>query len=346
MLHSHREFEEKISKYIMKNIKNLVLLLALFFYGCIAYPANESIEQTSITSTVSPISSALPNPAQNAIELTPTLSPYSVSFLATQKALKNEFSSYCSNPNLASIQTSANGQWMTLHCYNNNGQSIKIVSTNESKTWELSYHDVYGSTHNSPACCLRISHWSQDGNYVYVIAYPEMDGPGFAFVDATALYRLDLNSGELTEALPSGGGDGLTKYYSLAFSPNNRRIAYFDLSAKPFSLILHDLQTGEDLVIGLDSRYNTGGNFIWSSNSQKLVFSVAEYDLADKYIISILLWDNKQKKLITLINNSDIFLVPVEWVGESKVILESSFVLNTSRYEFDLNSKTLTLLIP
>lgn len=326
----------------MKNIKNLILLLALFFYGCSAHLANESIEQTSITSTVSPTSSALPNPAQNAIEITPTaFPPHIVSLIATQEILIDKFSLYCDNP--YNIKLSPNGKWAIIYCDTLNELSLYISSIDLLTIHKISYSEIYGSKHDSAEGSLSVLHWSQDDNYVYITVFPQMDGGGgFAFFETTALYRLDLNSGKITETLSAG-----KSYYSLGISPNDRWLAYFDLVAEPLSLIIHDFQTGNDETIIIDSSYNTGGKFAWSESSKLLAFSVATYDdMTDEYFVSVLVWDTNKKIFTTIINRFDMLnaLIPVKWIGETKIILEERFSAEEMRYEFDLQTQTLTLI--
>jgi Tol biopolymer transport system component len=170
-------------------------------------------------------------------------------------------------------------------------------------------------------------------------------GGGFSFAEAAALYRLDLDSGQITETLSPGKSD--RNYYSLGFSPNDRRLAYFDTSAKPFLLKIYDFQTGNNETIDIGPKYNSGGNLIWSDNGQFLVFSAAYYDhLFDTYLVSVLLWDNQKKTLETLIDNFNVALYPTKWIDESTILLESNFSPNPLSYEFDLDSKTLKAVSP
>jgi hypothetical protein len=206
---------------------------------------------------------------------------------------------------------------------------------------KISYSELYGSKYDSAEGSLWISHWSQDDNYVYITVFPQIDGRGnFAFLETTALYRLDLNSGKITETLPAG-----KTYYSLGISPNDRWLAYFDLFEEPLSLIIHDFQTGNNETFVIDSSYNTGGKFAWSEDSKLLAFSVATYDdITDEYLVSVLVWDTNKKTFTTIIDRFDTLnaLIPVEWIGETKIILEERFSTEEVRYEFDLQTQTLT----
>jgi hypothetical protein len=192
---------------------------------------------------------------------------------------------------------------------------------------------------------VRISHWTQDGNYVYISILPQFDGVGYAFVESSALYRLDLNSGQLSETLSPQASRW--NFYSFGFSPNDRRLAYFNLEEQPLSLVIYDLQTGSIEVIVIGNRYNTGGNLIWADNNKLLVFSAANYDLdSSSYSTSVLLWNNEQKTLSTLIDNPDTALEPIKWNGESKIMLRSIFTAQSLNYEFDLETNTLSPVNP
>lgn len=312
------------------------------------HPKNTSVvPNISVTSTLKPL--VIPTqtfveeilPTQTLIEEilpTQTFLPQQISVFETQEALSNKLLSYCNNP--YNIRLSPNGKWAVINCYTHE-LSLYISSIDASTLHKISYSELYGAKYKSAEGSLWVSHWSQDDSYAYITVFPQMDGGGnFAFFETTALYRLDLKSGKVTETLPAG-----KTYYSLGISPNDRWLAYFDLLAKPLSLIIHDFRTGNNEIVEIDTSYNTGGKFAWSDDSKLLAFSAATYDdITDEYLVSVLVWDTNKKIFTTIINHFDMqnALVPVGWIGETKIILEERFSVENTRFEFDLLSQTLT----
>lgn len=322
------------------NKKNYLLTVIFFLLAC-NNATNTPTKEISESITSNPTSTlALTQTSIPTLIEAPTLSLAQ----ATQEFLIKNYSEVCTRPIPYSLRLSPNEQWITLNCYTQSGESINIIKTDKSIKWDVSYFEL--SKQNVFVGYVIISHWSQDGNYLYLRIFPQIDGGGgFRFAEATALYRLELSSGQLTETLPLN--TTVMKFYSLGFSPNDRRLAYFDLDIEPFSLIIHDLQTGEDQVLIMDNRYNTGGNLIWSDSNKLLTFSAANYNSeSDSYLVSLLLWNNEQKILSTLIENSDIALEPIKWNGESKIVLQTMFSFPVSNYEFDLETNTLSYLNP
>lgn len=109
-------------------------------------------------------------------------------------------------------------------------------------------------------------HWSSDGRYLYFTNAPVPDGCGL-FVNASDLQRLNLADGAVTEVLPYG----LT--WSLAIAPNGKTLAY----NKGDELYLLDLTSSNvttTKVEGLEPNA-MWGNFVWSPDSQQLVFTIA-----------------------------------------------------------------------
>lgn len=325
----------------MKKTKIYYLFFIFLIIGCMNDNKDVSVEPNiSATSTLE----SFATPTQTFVEETlptQTFLPQQISAIETQRAITNKFLSYCDN--LYNIKLSPNKKWASIYCYTPNELSLYISSVDVLTLHKISYSELYGTKYESAEGSLWVSHWSQDNNYVYITVFPQMDGGGgFAFFEATALYRLDLNSGKIKETLSVG-----KSYYSLEISPNDRWLAYFDLFAKPLSLIIHDFQTGNDETIIIASSYNTGGEFAWSENSKLLAFSAATYDdITDEYLVSVLVWDTDKKIFKTIIDRFDMLnaLVPVEWIGEAKIVLEERFSTEETRYEFDLKSQTLTLI--
>lgn len=276
--------------------------------------------------TSTPTHTSQPPSTQTLIP-TRALEPY----FATQQALHNKLDKYCERGNSNRIAFSPNGQWAGLEC---NYGSIKIVRMDETKEWELPYESMFGP-YSSAALFIEIPHWSRDGAYIYVGANPHTDGYWEPFHSVSVLYRFNLETAQITDILFAGKDDNI--YYSFAFSPDDTILAYIETDQSPVILNLYDLQTGAEQSFEFDFKYNTGGAFVWSPDSQKLAFSITQFDTnIYKYVAtSIILWDKEKPDTATLIKDYEEVLVPIEWINETRIMLQVLYEHET-KFEFDL----------
>ncbi len=165
----------------------------------------------------------------------------------------------CVSPGLG---LSPNGAWAVSF----NGSSIKIISVDNIKEWEVSFSQLSGT---QGAGTVSVAHWAKDGRFLYV--YPRQDGAdgGYEWFwgsEWTKLIRLDLETGVWTDTKMG---------YAFSFSPDDHYLAY----RSDQGIHIHDLTTAQEKVIQV--RYAEYGRFIWSPDSQKIVFvaSLNESDL-------------------------------------------------------------------
>ena len=327
----------------MKSKVVLVISSLLMLSAC-GVSSNKPTQQIQTSDT--PI--AIPNftstpthtsqpPSTPTLVPTKTLEPY----FATQQALHNNLDKYCERGNSNRIAFSPNGQWAGLEC---NYGSIKIVRMDVTKEWELPYESMFGP-YSSPDLFIEIPHWSRDGAYVYVGANPHTDGYWEPFHSVSVLHRFNLETGQITDILFAGKDDNV--YYSFAFSPDDTILAYIVTDQSPVILNLRDLQAGTELSFEFDPKFNTGGAFIWSPGSQKLVFSITQFDLNTyEYVAtSIVLWDRDKANITMLIKDGQEILVPIDWINESKITLQVLYEEDT-KFEYDLTKGELRQVSP
>jgi hypothetical protein len=276
---------------------------------------------------------------------TPTLSPGQIAITATQQALHNQLDKYCVYHSQArGFRFSPNGQWVVVYC---SLDTVEIVRVDETKKWEISSDTLINPY---TEYFVGVDHWSNDGVYVYLDFDPHTDGYWEPFHQGIVLYRLDLETGQISETLPLGKSDWI--FYSYAFSPNDRRLAYIVTDQSPVILNIRDMQTGDEQSFEFDLKYNTGGGFVWSPDSQKLAFSVTQFDTNTyEYIAtSIILWDKDTSKITELIKDHPSEMSVIEWVDKTKIILKAvtleSGEIKTQNYELDLTSNNLTEINP
>jgi hypothetical protein len=279
----------------------------------------------------------------NAPTLTPP--PKQAAVTATQQALHNKLDKYCIYHNQArGLRFSPNSQWVEVFC---STDTLEIVRLDETQKWEVSsdtlinpYTEYFGG----------VNHWSNDGAYAYITFDPHTDGYWEPYHQGIVLYRLDLQTGQISEVLPLGKSDWI--FYSFAFSSNDRRLAYIVTDKSPVILNIRDMQTGNEQPFEFDPKYNTGGRFVWSPDSQKLVFSITQFDtnIYDYIATSIILWDKDKSELTELITDYQGELRANEWINETKIALDAVILdqgqLETRKYELDLANNELTEINP
>jgi len=225
--------------------------------------------------------------------------------------------------------------------------TIEIVHVDETKKREVSPDILISS---GAEYFGGVNHWSNDGAYAYIGFNPHTDGYWEPFHQGIVLYRLNLETGQISEVLPLVRSNW--RFYSFAFSPNDRRLAYIVTDKSPVILIIRDMQTGDEQSFEFDPKYNTGGGFVWSPDGQKLIFSVTQFDTNTyEYIAtSIILWDKDKSGLTELIKDQQSRLQAIEWVDETKIILKSESLdpegSKTQNYEFDLIANKLSEISP
>ena len=226
-------------------------------------------------------------------------------------------------------------------------EAVALVRMDESKVWRLSSDSLIGpySEH-----FINLAHWLKDGAYAYIVAEPHLDGFWELFHQGEVLYRIQLESGYISEVLPKAT-DGYN-FYAYTFSPDGETLAYIVTAKSPVVLTLRDLQTGDEQKIRFDPKYNTGGGYVWSPDGQKMVFSVAQFDTtAYDYVgVSIYMWIHGETEATLLVEDYWEFLAPREWTAETRFLLNAVIdeqePLLRITLEFDLESGELQQIDP
>ncbi len=275
---------------------------------------------------------------------TMTVPPLQAAITATQQFLKDHLGANCYYGSAQAVRLSPNGQWAEAIC---GYDSIIIIKTDRTKEWNLSSELLIGPYTGH---FVHTAHWSIDGKYVYVDVNPHTDGYWEPFHQGMVLYRVNLETGQVHEILPQGKQDVI--FYSYGFSPDDSQLAYIVTDKSPVVLKLRDLETTAERSFEFDTKYDTGGGFVWSPDGQKLVFSVTQFDRTPSQYIatSIILWDRETGQLTELVKDHKSQMEAIEWIDETKIKLEAiisdAVSITTQVYEFDLATNTLKELHP
>jgi hypothetical protein len=280
----------------------------------------------SQTSTVTPVS-------------TPTLPLATLSVVSTMGAIvaqKPELKEYyryyleCVYLPYACVSSglglSPDGAWAVFF----NGSSIKIISVDKIKDWEVSFSELAGT---QGAGTVSVAHWAEDGNFLYV--YPRQVGAdgGYEWFwgsEWSKLIRLDLETGVWTDTKMG---------YAYSFSPDDHYLAY----RSDQGIHIYDLITAQEKVVQV--RYAEFGRFIWSPDNQKIVFvaSLNEDDLENRENgFTALFLDVNKQVVQTLFENNTEFLYPVEWIDMNHVVLEKIFEGFGERFNLNLKTGEIT----
>jgi hypothetical protein len=315
-------------------------MLAVFLVSCSLDSAPTS--QIDPTSTLVLLPSTTPSPyLTSTVTPVPTLTlpPATLSVVSTMDAIvaqKPELGEYyhyyleCVYLPYACVTSglglSPNGLWAVFF----NGSSIKIISVDNTKEWEVSFSELSGT---QGAGTVSVAHWSKDGRFLYV--FPRQDGAdgGYEWFwgwIGTRLVRLDLETGTWID---TGMG------YAFSFSPDDRYLAY----RAEQGIHIHDLITGQEEVVKVN--YAEYGRFTWSPDSQQIVFVTIlnENDLENRENgFTALLLDVDELTTQTIFENNTEFLYPVEWIDLNHVVFEKILVGYGERYVLDLNTGVIT----
>jgi len=328
----------------------LFVFLFVLLSACRIPVATEPIVYVQFTPTfvtnIGPTSTSQPNLSSPTFQPAPASPTVTVQILltATQQVLHDKLDKYCKYGQAWEFKSSPDNHWDVVFCSYN---AIQFVQHDETKHWEVSSDKLINP---GVDYFISLDHWSNDGNYVYVSFNPHTDGYWEPYHQGIVLYRLDLQTGQISEVLPLRKSDWL--FYSFAFSQNDRRLAYIVTDKSPVILNIQDMQTGDGQSFEFDPKYNTGGGFVWSPDSQQLVFSITQFDTNNyEYIAtSIILWDRNASELTTLIKDHPSRMQALEWTDENTIVLQaeifSSTETITTNYELDLESKELTEINP
>jgi dipeptidyl aminopeptidase/acylaminoacyl peptidase len=315
-----------------KQVGILVYLAALLSACGVPAVTTAPATQMPLTSTPSPVLTFTSSQE-------PTLSPQ-IRETATQQALQEKLEPYCASGRAMAFQFSPDGEWVEIVC---SYDTLAIVHVDEGTKWDISSDTLINPF---TEYFVSISHWSSDGLYAYTSPDPHTDGYWEPFHQGVALFRLNLETGEISEILPLGKDDWI--FYSYAFSPDDNTLVYIVTDKSPITLNVRDLQTGAEQSFHFAAKYNTGGAFVWSPGGEKLVFSVTQYDTSTAQYIatSIVLWDRQKAEITELIKDHPSRMDAVEWRDEAKVILQAEIYESeggvSRKYEFDLTTQTLT----
>lgn len=306
----------------MKSERIIILLLVIILTACRSEQIS-TIHPTPLPSVVKTSTRLAPSPTQIS---TPTVTPSltietvpaeTLSAVATLDAIRVDLVSRfpelqhypvsCNSFSCYGIQTSPNGKRIVF----TNGNIINLFETNGSKIGSYSFYDIYGYQIDYKEGSVEVSHWSNDGRYLYVSANPGGDGgPEPYFYYRSTLIRVNLENGTWKDTGISG---------SFEISPNDKYIIF---SSNRSQVRVRNWATGQEQIYILPEDFLYFGNYVWSPDGRKVVFigTPEDWDTEDSKFVMLMV-DVESQAVHQLYETTLPFYYPVRWAESDKIIL-------------------------
>jgi len=276
-------------------------------------------------------------PRRNTPEPTPTIPPATVIAQATLDSLTVNF------PELKdyfwSGSISPSGRWASL----SNLRILRLMEVNGSRKWDITYFDHNNIYVCRPDCgdhvgIVGVDHWSKDDTHIYLIPYPEWDGPGLWFgTGGSTLIRFNLIDGSWTD---------MNLGWVWSFSSDERYLIYTEEDGIRVRTLLYD----SEYLIPIPEKFETLGKFVWSPDNEKFVFTATHGEWTNEEIgFSSFVFDTTDLSLRLLFEDDIRYLYPVEWSEKDRIVfcqydmgwLHVS-IPDPGCFYFDLNTNEIT----
>lgn len=288
-----------------------------------------ALVKVSVTPILISTETQLPTPTATARQ---TLIPFPTTPAeATEQVVANR---YCSDslsfPHPNGFLPSKSGKLMAFVCWPSDGKDIsvtRVVALDGSRPpIQASYRkdylgidysqqlpqDIQDMLESLPPWmeyfALYPARWTADDKFLYLVRESPADGVPYP-PNIFALMRLNVETGEVTSALPPG-----SKYFD--FSADGTQLLSVNAINKPLIVTVQNLVTGNEINIRLDKRFDDAGFFRLSPDGSKLLISAVDYE-ADGKRLSIILADLRSTSQIYLDDNYDYFFM--SWVDEHTI---------------------------
>ena len=310
---------------MQKSISFLIVVMFLLSACANQVDVDSSVASTTeavtLAPSILPLSTSLPTRTPrpsltprptftitNTPEPSPTIPPATVIAQATLDSLALEFPELEGYLWIGSV--SSNGKWASIA----NFSVLRLLEINGDKQWNITYFDHHNIYICRPDCgdhvgIVGIDHWSWDNTHVYLIPYPEWDGPDLWFTTGgSTLIRFNLIDGSWTD-LNIGG--------SWSFSADERYLIYPDDDGVHLRTMFYD----SEYVIPISEKFEVLGKFVWSPNNEKFVFTATHGEWTGGEIgFSSFIFDTTDLSLRLLFEDDLRYLYPVEWSEKDRIV--------------------------
>jgi WD40 repeat protein len=221
--------------------------------------------------------------------------------------------------------------------------NFEIVSVDGTQLWTYSYENKFDA--GEPGA--NPFHWSNDGKYIYMTCYHGPDDGSTKFFgndlkDGDCVFRFDVDTGEVVEIVP----EIRPGYYAFSISPNDNLLVYANQTETPVQIKLLDLNSNKEKVLfTADDEILEAGNFGWSPDLSKLIFSTMKIINDKERAYSIRILDLESLETQVIIENTHERLRYEAWDEEDTIQYgyEDGYGEKTT-WKLDLGSQLLITL--
>lgn len=153
---------------------------------------------------------------------------------------------------------------------------------------------------NFPSISFKPDFWNENTLIFRAFVLPCPESFMCLYKDGEALYAVNLESGEFSTLLsPQTTSPSFS--YAFSISPDGRYLGYID-HGKPEAVYIRDLASGKENQIALKEKYLRVGAFVWTPDSNKLLFFGISYT-DNLFYTSLLSFDRNNSSLSVLLDH-------------------------------------------
>ncbi len=214
--------------------------------------------------------------------------------------------------------------------------NYKVITTDGKILWSISYENKLGALEPG----WHPFYWSLDAKHIYFTCYHGPDDGSTKFfgneqIDGDCVYRFDVDTGGLTELIP----EILPGYYAFTMSPDGNQLVYTNQTEIPVKIRSLDLRNlSEQVLLTADEKVLEIGDFGWSPDMDKIIFTTLEIPDNKKRVYSIFMLDLKSLRTHVVISNFDKRLGFESWDQQGHILYRDS---SRAVWELNLESKML-----
>lgn len=212
---------------------------------------------------------------------------------------------------------SPNGQWIAdSGCWDDSDfySYMKVLNITDAREWRINYDwTLYGYLEG----VLWPEQWTNNGRFLFVGVSGQFDGGGFEFFNATALLRLNLSTGEITEILPNG-------FHTFALSNEGDKLAY--VSEEGVDIL--DFKNWTTNRVDLNMDYCRIGDLLWSPTENEImaqVWTCAEEDFFKFTSYNLIILNLSNGTWEQLLSSTDRLPMSLVWEEKNPIYFEKDY---------------------
>ena len=216
---------------------------------------------------------------------------------------------------------------------------ILIIDRNNNVLWTIPFS---WGIQVDPHPFISPYRWSNDSSSLFYLEFGGGEGGYEPLYDGGDLWRIDIDSGEITWIIPCSG------YKAFEFSNDEQYLAYICQDSAPLEIVVRHQETNEETrwSIPYESvEFYQAGEINWSSSDCELIFFVAD---TQTYETNLYFLDLLEDELRLISEKLEIEIYNLEeWREDDKIIVVGDHLKQRGLwFEIDLQSGELIAIEP